>query len=177
MAARSPWIRPALGSLCWPSALRAWPQSASWIGDETGPTNARLKQLKAHFQLSDDFDLHDPENLAPICGRCNRAKGATDDDAPYVKLSPNRAAKRRDAVIARVQSFGSPGKLSEHLLNVQEADLSDQVIRDEFQQHAPALVQILSTMGTIRPPSKRGSGRPGQQVTQPFSVQGRERPS
>lgn len=110
--------------------------------------DARLAEVKAKFKLADDFHLHDPHNLAPICRKCNGPgrKGSVVYDAPVLKTLLDRASKRRSAVISRVGSFGASGRLNEHLQNARMADLSDQAVREEFERHAPALIRILSDM-------------------------------
>ncbi|MBC3842058.1 HNH endonuclease [Streptacidiphilus sp. 4-A2] len=106
--------------------------------------HARLQELKVRFGLADDFDPHDPQNLAPICVRCNPRKSDTDYEAPFLKTVLDCADNRRAAVISRVLSFGASGKVAERLLIARAAGLSDQAIREEFEEHAPLLARILS---------------------------------
>ncbi|MFE4423731.1 hypothetical protein [Streptomyces sp. NPDC056817] len=109
-------------------------------------SEARLEELKSAYRLPIDFDLHDPRNLAPICTSCNgvEGKGNTTHVAPVVMTRLKYAEKRRSAVIARVLKFGRSGKVAEHLLQAAMADLSDPDIRQEFVEHAPAVVQTLA---------------------------------
>ncbi len=106
----------------------------------------RLHELWSSYSLPIDFDIHDPHNLAPICIPCNgvESKGNATYEAPIVMTRLKTAEKRRSTVIARVQKFGQSGKVAEHLLQASMADLSDPDIRQEFMDHAPAVVQILA---------------------------------
>ncbi|MFE4515155.1 HNH endonuclease [Kitasatospora sp. NPDC056783] len=115
-------------------------------------TDDELSNLKRHFGLPGSFDLHDPHNLAPSCASCNGpgGKGSTTYDAPVYLSQLDKAARRRSAVVARVQAFGRSGKVAEHLLQVVKADLSRADARQEFLDHAPAVVQILSMIGDGR---------------------------
>ncbi|XUL93991.1 HNH endonuclease [Streptomyces galilaeus] len=108
----------------------------------------RLRELKRTFGLPHDFDIHDPQNLAPICAPCNRAENKSNDtyDTPIVGTRLKTAEKHRAEVIARVQSFGRSGRVATHLLEAATADLSDSGLRQEFLDHAPAIVQILAMM-------------------------------
>ncbi|MCX4758748.1 hypothetical protein [Kitasatospora purpeofusca] len=85
-----------------------------------------LRDLRQHFGLPDNFDLHDPHNLAPICVPCNgpAGKANTTSVAPVVRIQLDKAAKYRPAVVARVEGFGRSGKVAEHLLQVITTDLS-----------------------------------------------------
>jgi hypothetical protein len=109
-------------------------------------SDVRLQELKRSYSLPTGFDLHDPRNLAPICIPCNgvESKGNAAYDAPIVMTRLKAAEKRRSAVIARVRKFGQSGKVAEHLLHAATADLRDPDIRQEFLDHAPAVVQILA---------------------------------
>jgi hypothetical protein len=107
---------------------------------------AVLRRFKTELGLPEDFDLDDPQNLAPICTPCNGAgvKGSRAVVTPKVGSMLGWAAKRRDAVVTRAQSFGRSGKLAEHLLEVTLADFTDDGIREEFAKRAPALMQVLA---------------------------------
>ena len=111
-------------------------------------TEPRLCELKRAYDLPHDFDLHDPQNLAPICTPCNGAENKSNDtyNAPIVMTRLKTAEKHRVKVIARVQKFGRSGKVAAHLLEAATSDLSVASLRQEFLDHAPAVVQILATM-------------------------------
>ncbi|MFF9157462.1 HNH endonuclease [Streptomyces sp. NPDC014846] len=108
----------------------------------------RMRELKRTYGLPHDFDIHDPQNLAPICTPCNGAENKSNDtyDAPIVVTRLKTAEKHRAKVIAHVQRFGRSGKVAAHLLEAATADLSDPGLRQEFLDHAPAVVQILAMM-------------------------------
>ncbi|MFF3358157.1 hypothetical protein ACFYWN_37355 [Streptomyces sp. NPDC002917] len=109
---------------------------------------SRSRILRRAYGLPDDFDIHDPQNLAPICTLCNGAenKGNSTYDAPIVVTRLKTAEKHRATVIARVQKFGQSGRVAAHLLEAATADLSDPGLRQEFLDHAPTVVQILAMM-------------------------------
>ncbi|MEU6379596.1 hypothetical protein [Streptomyces sp. NPDC046909] len=108
----------------------------------------RLRELKRTHGLPHDFDIHDPQNLAPICAPCNGAENKSNDtyDAPIVVTRLKTAEKQRAKVVARVQSLGRSGKVAAHLLEAVTADFGDLGLRQEFLDHAPAIVQILAVM-------------------------------
>ncbi|MFI7296880.1 hypothetical protein [Streptomyces sp. NPDC050121] len=108
----------------------------------------RLRELKRAHGLPHDFDIHDPQNLAPICAPCNGAENKSNDtyDAPIVVTRLKTAKKHRAKVIAHVQRLGRSGKVAAHLLEAVTADLGDAGLRQEFLDHAPAVVQILAVM-------------------------------
>ncbi|MEU5385504.1 HNH endonuclease signature motif containing protein [Kitasatospora cineracea] len=112
-------------------------------------TDDELLHLKKHHGRPDDFDLHDPQNLAPSCARCNGpgGKGRSTPDAPVFWSHLEKASKHRPAVIKRAEEFGRSGKVAEHLLQVIKTDLDQEDARREFLEHAPAVVQILAMAG------------------------------
>ncbi|MEU8919444.1 HNH endonuclease signature motif containing protein [Kitasatospora sp. NPDC048545] len=112
-------------------------------------TDDALLLLTEHFGLPDDFDLHAPQNLAPICVSCNGpgGKGNTTYDSPLYLTQLHKATRLRPAVIARAKAIGRSGKVAEHLLEVINTDLDEEDARREFLEHAPAVVQILSMLG------------------------------
>ncbi|WP_157531418.1 MULTISPECIES: hypothetical protein [unclassified Kitasatospora] len=106
----------------------------------------RLKILKVEFGLPEDFDLNDPQNLAPICVPCNGAgrKGGATYSEPVYMSQLKQAARHRRAVVASVRGFGRSGKVAGHLLEVITADLGQGNVREEFLEFAPTIVQILA---------------------------------
>lgn len=110
----------------------------------------RLKELKAELLLSEDFDVHDPLNLALICRTCNGPgdKGSNDfSHVPRVLTRLRHAQKLRDAVVRRVETFTDAGAVASALLRAKAADLSDPNARQALEEHAPALVQALALLG------------------------------
>ncbi|MGW1641565.1 hypothetical protein [Streptomyces lavendulae] len=109
-------------------------------------TDTDLAGLKTAYGLQGDFDLHDPQNLAPICRTCNgvEGKGNSIRQAGVTMNYLASAEKRRPAVIKRAQDFGRSGKVAAHLLEAATANLSQPDIRREFLDTAPAVVQVLA---------------------------------
>ncbi|MEU3349957.1 hypothetical protein ABZ723_34295 [Streptomyces sp. NPDC006700] len=109
----------------------------------------RLEELKTSYNLPDDFDIHDPANLAPICIDCNGRRGKSNDEyghPPVFLTTLNKARQRRDTVIKRVKNFGASMEITEHLLAASTANLHDERIREAFEEHAPAIVQRLALL-------------------------------
>ncbi len=105
-------------------------------------------RLKHEFKLPDDFDVHAPYNLAPICSACNGAKGDADLTEYGVALTTlKKARKFAPTVGRRVAAFGKPSGLAGALLEAAEADLGDANARQTFEQGAPAVVQRLAELG------------------------------
>ena len=141
---------------------RLWEYKCYWCGwlkdfndieiDHIVPrtaTGERLQWWKTQFGLPDEFDVHDPGNLAPICSKCNgpARKGSKDQgDKPVVLNELQKARKLRPKVIRDVQDFAKPSKTAEALLRANEADLSNPGARQMFETYAPAVVQKLALL-------------------------------
>ncbi|MEU3093143.1 HNH endonuclease [Streptomyces massasporeus] len=109
---------------------------------------AELRVAKKQYNLTSSFDLHSPENLAPICSKCNRDKSnQTFEGAGVMLLALSKAAKLRSDVIAACKRFGSGTQLSKHLLRSIAADLAQTKTREAFETYAPAIVQKLALLG------------------------------
>ncbi|PAZ09893.1 hypothetical protein CLM62_43895 [Streptomyces sp. SA15] len=109
----------------------------------------RLEELKTTYGLPDDFDIHDPANLAPICIDCNGRRGKSNDEygpVPAFLSQLDKARQRRDTVIKQVKNIGLSTKITEHLLAASTANLHDARIREAFEEHAPAIVQRLALL-------------------------------
>ncbi|MBZ6142525.1 HNH endonuclease [Streptomyces olivaceus] len=108
---------------------------------------AELRDSKKQYSLTSSFDLHGPENLAPICSKCNLEKSnQTFEGAGAMLMALNKAAKLRPDVIAACKKFGSGTRLSNHLLRSIAADLTQKKSREAFETHAPAIVQKLALL-------------------------------
>ncbi|MFJ3214259.1 HNH endonuclease [Streptomyces flaveolus] len=108
---------------------------------------AELRDSKKQYGLTSSFDLHGPENLAPICSKCNLDKSdQTFEGARAMLLALSKAAKLRPDVIAACKKFGSGTRLSNHLLRSIAADLTQTKAREAFETHAPAIVQKLALL-------------------------------
>lgn len=107
-----------------------------------------LLHLKGMLDLHDDYDVHAPYNLAPICGACNQSKGNRDFTATLVvKLTLVKAARLASSVARQVSAFGNPSKLGTALLEATVADLGDIETRETFEHFVPAVVQRLAELG------------------------------
>ncbi|MDO8122665.1 hypothetical protein Q6346_15255 [Isoptericola sp. b490] len=101
--------------------------------------------LSAAFGLPEDFDVHDPGNLAPICGPCNKAKRALDlTKTPVVATRMEEAKRKRSRVIADVEAMVSGRLLARHFTGVRTASLNDPATRAVFLAEAPFVVQRLA---------------------------------
>lgn len=112
-------------------------------------TKARLTELVE--QLSprrlDHYDVDDPYNLAPICGTCNRKKGALDLTRVAVVASHlDRAHRLRTNVIRRVEAFPAAGTVTKAFVTAIEADPANPKARTAIEEHAPRLVQKIALM-------------------------------
>ncbi|MEU8980985.1 hypothetical protein [Streptomyces sp. NPDC048309] len=138
----------------------AWGQRCYWCERPTDfnaiqidhllPKDARknnLDDLKRAYGLPNDFDIHDPANLAPICIPCNGRRGKGNRVYAAVPLILGRfetAREHRDTVIQQVRTFGASMGIAEHLLAAGQADLHDERVRTAFVEHAPAIIQRLA---------------------------------
>jgi hypothetical protein len=141
---------------------RHWKYRCYWCGwlkdfndidiDHIVPQTAageRLQWWKTQFGLPDEFDIHDPGNLAPACGNCNGPsnKGGEDwSDLPVVANKLQKARDLRSKVIRDVQDFAKPSKTAEALIRANDADLSNPGARQMFETYAPAVVQKLALL-------------------------------
>lgn len=99
------------------------------IAHTVGPVD--LRNLIALHGLAEDFDVHAPANLAPICGRCNREKSDRQFPGTVVTVKLARARDKRDQVVSRVLSFSSNNKgwASTVVLDLQLTSAADVVTR------------------------------------------------
>ncbi|QIY98256.1 HNH endonuclease [Streptomyces sp. S1D4-11] len=107
----------------------------------------RLMELKVEYGLPKDFDIDDPQNLAPICSPCNGRRGKGKKvygPVPVVLSNLDRARELRPKVVRQVSEFGNSKRVAEHLLRASVADLSDPKARRAFEEHAPVVVQKLA---------------------------------
>jgi hypothetical protein len=110
--------------------------------------DAERKRLQAAFNLNANYDVHAVENLAPICGPCNRSKSNADmTQYPVVLTCLKKARKLATRVVKEVRAFSAPADLGAALLLAVQADLDDPDVRAAFEVGAPAIVQRLSELG------------------------------
>ncbi|WP_406068453.1 HNH endonuclease [Micromonospora sp. NBC_01638] len=108
---------------------------------------ARLAELIGLHNLPAGFDLHTPENLAPICASCNNEK--RDDDyleVPAVSRYLEKARRCAPLVVRRVQDHTTTVAVGRALTEAATADLTRPQARQEFLDHAPAIVQTLALL-------------------------------
>ncbi|WP_446225009.1 HNH endonuclease [Nocardia sp. IBHARD005] len=104
-----------------------------------------VSQLASHEGTV--YDVHDPYNLAPICGPCNVRKRDIDLTrsgifATYLHL----AQERRAQVARRVETFATAGKVSKSLLVALKANIRDPAARKALDRHGPAIIQKFALM-------------------------------
>jgi len=108
----------------------------------------RRTAYQAAFKLSGDYDVNALENLAPICGRCNKAKSSMDLTGYGLVITALKQARRKARTIERrVRTFRAQSTLGEALLVLIEADLDDAGNRSTFEEGVPAVVKRLSELG------------------------------
>ncbi|MFF2485135.1 HNH endonuclease [Microbacterium sp. NPDC058062] len=89
--------------------------------------------------------VDDPENLAVICGRCNRLKSDKDfRNSLAFEMHQKEAAQRADQVRKIVATVRDGHKLASQLVSAAQADLADGEARALFIEFAPAVVQRLA---------------------------------
>lgn len=110
-----------------------------------------FQEALSHYGLHADFDLHDPENLAPICASCNGPgrKGSHSYGGAAVVLDHLRkAAEHRGAVIRTVVNFRKGGDVAKALLELASSDTDSSEVRALFLEYFPA---VASTAASIDP--------------------------
>ncbi|MGA4684848.1 HNH endonuclease [Micromonospora sp. AB353] len=114
-------------------------------------TSARLAELIVLHHLPADFDLHAPANLGPICASCNNEKRDGDYlEAPVVHAKLVDAQQRAPKVVRRVQDHKTTVTIGSGLIDAATADLTGPQARQEFLEHAPAIVQTLALLDENR---------------------------
>ncbi len=72
----------------------------------------RLQEYIAMYDLADDFDVHDPANLAPICRPCNLTKSDRQPGSMLIGVLLSKAASKKARVIRRAIRFSAYKKRS-----------------------------------------------------------------
>ncbi|WKN48919.1 HNH endonuclease [Nocardioides sp. Arc9.136] len=107
--------------------------------------SARAAELVAELGLDEDFNVHDPRNLGPICGACNQEKSTTDYTRTDRILSKLRKAGRfRSKVIRHVERFHSDNDLAAAMLRAKLADVDSEEDREVLREHGPGLLRALA---------------------------------
>lgn len=144
--------------------LEAWKNACYWCKkpvdytitqiDHILPKSLKGKELTealASYGLRDDYDLHAPYNLAPICSPCNGPgeKGQLFKPGVPIFLSKlDKAQKLEGAVIKAVLKMEDSPVLAENIIKVAAMNIDEQEPRALFEDHAPAIVQKLANLGS-----------------------------
>jgi hypothetical protein len=104
--------------------------------DHLVPKVATGAQLRHALQLGTQqktfFDVHDPANLAYICGPCNLAKSDTFPASAAELDEVRRGNLRRNSVIKFVQKWYKNAVLDESGLSLKNMDISDGDVREVY---------------------------------------------
>lgn len=109
-----------------------------------------LERALNRLGLPQNFDLNDPANLAPICGRCNgpATKGSDDmSNVPVVASRIRRAMRLKPEVERRVREFTNRRGLAAAFVTLNAADLEDDDTRRFFKENMPSIVRKLAAAG------------------------------
>jgi 5-methylcytosine-specific restriction endonuclease McrA len=110
----------------------------------------KLQDLIGYHGLGPGFHVDRPGNLALICGPCNNRKRDRILRTTGMTTLLDMARGRSREVIRRVRGSASANQVARGLMTAARADLSDRRARDEFLQHAPAVVQTLALLDEQR---------------------------
>ncbi|MGC4964265.1 HNH endonuclease [Gordonia sp. DT101] len=92
---------------------------------------------------SQDFDVDDVANLAPICGPCNQEKGNSEfDDAPRVDAIREAAAGRAPNVARNLATFRKDGTVVKALLAVTAADLGSDDVAESVEAFGSLILPV-----------------------------------
>ncbi|MFF1613534.1 HNH endonuclease [Amycolatopsis sp. NPDC058278] len=109
---------------------------------------ATRERMKHQYSLSENYDIHAPYNLAPICRPCNAEKGNHDfTNSPRLLSLLKKAHGLAPKVERSVRALEQRRTLSTALLKAAVVDLSDEITREAFEAGAPAIVQRLASLG------------------------------
>lgn len=109
-----------------------------------------LEHTLERFGLPQDFNLNDPANLAPICGRCNGPAGKGNQDLthlPVVATHLRKAQRLKPEVVRRVREFTNRRGLAAAFVTLSAADLDDKETRTFAKDNMPAIVRKLAAAG------------------------------
>ncbi|MGW4120952.1 HNH endonuclease signature motif containing protein [Nocardia sp. NPDC004711] len=112
-------------------------------------TQARLDKLADELlnPAVTSYDVHDPYNLAPICGPCNLRKSAIDfTPTKRVMQDLQTAHTLRRTVVSKVEAFATAGKVTRAATTVIAADLKDRTARRALEDLAPQIIQKIALM-------------------------------
>jgi hypothetical protein len=104
-------------------------------------------KVKVALDLPEKFDLQGPENLAVICGKCNRSKSNKDFHRKLAFAEQvDKSIAKTDEVVLIVESMRNGHGLSASLASASAADLDDSATRETFSTFAPGLVQRIAML-------------------------------
>jgi len=104
----------------------------------------RIAELQAAGDLPAGFDLNSCENLAPICGRCNREKSGHIFESPRLGYVLEQAREFGPKVRRRVAAFHAATELEAHLLGVTYASFNEESSRALVREHGEIVVQRIA---------------------------------
>ncbi|WP_123824989.1 HNH endonuclease [Kocuria soli] len=126
---------------------RAVPPREAQI-DHLVPKTANGAQLRAALQLGTQqktfFDVHDPANLAYICGPCNLAKSDTFPETAAELDEVRRGNSRRKDVIELVNKWYENVVLDESGLSLKSMDISDEDVREIYADLIAEMIENLA---------------------------------
>lgn len=108
------------------------------------------------------FDVHDPGNLAIICGPCNREKGRHNEisykPTPAIEKRRLEFEAKRAEVIKKFRKWQSLDKIDSAAVQVlARIDLSNDAVRAAYIEVAAALVQNLAEVDGVEFPLPFGT--------------------
>lgn len=80
------------------------------------------------------FDVHDPGNLAYICGPCNRAKSDNVPDFPAAQEERRKAEAQRDELIILVDKWYATLDIESSGLGLATMDVSDPDVQEMYTE-------------------------------------------
>lgn len=126
---------------------RAVPPREAQI-DHLVPKSATGVQLRNALQLGTQqkifFDVHDPANLAYICGPCNLAKRDTFPITAAELDEVRRGNSRRNNVIKLVNKWYKDVDLDESGLSLKSMDISDDDVREIYADLIAEMIENLA---------------------------------
>lgn len=126
---------------------RAVPPREAQI-DHLVPRTANGAQLRDALQLGTHqktfFDVHDPANLAYICGPCNLAKSDTFPETAAELDEVRHGKQRRDEVIKLVNKWYKNVDLDGSGLSLKTMDISDEDVREIYADLIAEMIENLA---------------------------------